>query len=821
MDAAATVSMSRALAARRCVGAPRPRPRPFLVALLALLALVRPCASSAVWTRMFPLGDKNVNGEYGPSPRMGHAAVAVGERVFVFGGRGEFLNGDFLNDMWMYDWATGNWTAYYPNELVCDECSVCNSVLANQLPGHTFIKSDEKNDKGKGIYVPCNPWDEQEYLDASANTRLLGESPGGSCEYHTTCFDWTGLRPYAEPTLIEGMGRNKRQVPAGRYEHLAQVVLNRNTNQRDLIIMFGGYSVDCSDYCSDVWHHHVTRNVWTKVSNFTRPGPARRWKSASAVYEDIVYIFGGHGARLSPLGEGQVPVKNEVYDHKATFDPNNPLMFDDLWAYNATEREWTRLFPTCTTCTNKTEPDGTVDRDLYGPRGRQGSILINHDRHLYLFGGYAFGGPTRYQSLYPTGNATAYPSLTSKYYLNDLWRYDISRNTWEEIQPRKGYTVRPSPRYGHSATLSQRRQHSVILIFGGRTWDDEIGDLWQYNISGNTFVKVTGEGEYPARRYSSGLVSVGSSSLNTEGRALIIGGHGCYSGENYVAATKSKAPTNKPNPSYNNRWVQLHNDYGEKFCHHMLGDLWQYYPTSCPNDCSRKGICEYNVCVCETGFTGADCSMVTCPGDECKFDYLARELDCFQCTNRGVCNGFTGQCECVFPAGGPSCNQFECLNDCNNNGVCDKTTANEQGYGTCKCHMAQGRPAYTGIDCAVSVCPAQNVTISKGTCNSRGICVNGTCVCHPGYGDSFLHRIINKDTDEEQRIPIYLDGTDIPKVLGPDGKERLVEEPIMVGDCGDVAFVFAGVGKAQWLLAMAIMLVVHTTTTMPMYQTLE
>ena len=86
------------------------------------------------------------------------------------------------------------------------------------------------------------------------------------------------------------------------------------------------------------------------------------------------------------------------------------------------------------------------------------------------------------------------------------------------------------------------------------------------------------------------------------------------------------------------------------------------------------------MCVCEPGFTGADCSLVTCPGDVCEFDYLARKLNCFQCTGRGVCNGFTGECMCTFPAGGPSCNQYECLNDCNGNGVCDKTTANDQGY---------------------------------------------------------------------------------------------------------------------------------------------
>ena len=138
----------------------------------------------------------------------------------------------------------------------------------------------------------------------------------------------------------------------------------------------------------------------------------------------------------------------------------------------------------------------------------------------------------------------------SKYYLNDLWKYNITVNEWEEIMPHPRYPIRPSPRFGHAAAISIKGEQVVMLVYGGYTWNDEIGDLWYYNISGDTWIKVEGEGEFPSRRYRAVMVPVGhTSQLRTgstqqAGRAIIFGGHGCLKGENYVDATKSKVESN-------------------------------------------------------------------------------------------------------------------------------------------------------------------------------------------------------------------------------------------------------------------------------------
>ena len=92
-----------------------------LSALLACSLQPRRVQGASVFSSLVPGGDVGAFGMVGPQGRDGASAVVTDDsRVLVFGGRGDNLNGDYLNDMWLFDWATGNWTAYWPNEVVCD-----------------------------------------------------------------------------------------------------------------------------------------------------------------------------------------------------------------------------------------------------------------------------------------------------------------------------------------------------------------------------------------------------------------------------------------------------------------------------------------------------------------------------------------------------------------------------------------------------------------------------------------------------------------------------------------------------------------------------
>ena len=146
-------------------------------------------------------------------------------------------------------------------------------------------------------------------------------------------------------------------------------------------------------------------------------------------------------------------------------------------------------------------------------------------------------------------------------------------------------------------------------------------------------------------------------STQQAGRAIIFGGHGCLKGENYIDATKSKVESNIDRinnidlqwdtqydmtgdgkitvrhidiDEYGNPILSTNRISGSKLPMTMGRNIatrsWMtcgnIFQPRAPKDCSRHGACEYNFCVCDEGYTGIDCSNVSCPDDSCYFDYL-------------------------------------------------------------------------------------------------------------------------------------------------------------------------------------------------------
>jgi hypothetical protein len=128
-------------------------------------------------------------------------------------------------------------------------------------------------------------------------------------------------------------------------------------------------------------------------------------------------------------------------------------------------------------------------------------------------------------------------------------------------------------------------------------------------------------------------------------------------------------------------------------------------PVLCTNNCTapRNGLCDRvsGRCVCMPGYSGGDCSVVSCA-----------EI----CHNGGACNTATGTCNCASGFSGPSCLVRTCPSNCNSNGECDTAT------GLCRCH-----PGFFGVACAERFCP--------NACNGNGVCdtATGVCRCYSGF----------------------------------------------------------------------------------------
>ena len=104
-----------------------------------------------------------------------------------------------------------------------------------------------------------------------------------------------------------------------------------------------------------------------------------------------------------------------------------------------------------------------------GPSPRMGHRMIYDpvNKRAILFGG----------SLWDQG--------ASRYtFYNDLWSYDVEDGTWTEIET----GLKPPGRFNHMMIyISETHQ---IVLFGGFTSQDRIGDTWIYDIDGNTWTRV-------------------------------------------------------------------------------------------------------------------------------------------------------------------------------------------------------------------------------------------------------------------------------------------------------------------------------------------
>ena len=187
---------------------------------------------------------------------------------------------------------------------------------------------------------------------------------------------------------------------------------------------------------------------------------------------------------------------------------------------------------------------------------------------------------------------------------------------------------------------------------------------------------------------------------------------------------------------------------------------------------------------CHYAWTGADCSLRTCPrgiswGDAPWGAESAHE-QIKECSDGGFCDRKSGECQCLSYYTGAACERSVCPNDCNGNGICismskiasdadnDSNAPSEHTVVTLSGSGTMIRASYTknwdalkqmgcwcdygfrGADCSLIECPSNSDPIVSdpwGTaaktggqlegrdCSGRGICdyASGLCECFEGY----------------------------------------------------------------------------------------
>jgi len=163
--------------------------------------------------------------------------------------------------------------------------------------------------------------------------------------------------------------------------------------------------------------------------------------------------------------------------------------------------------------------------------------------------------------------------------------------------------------------------------------------------------------------------------------------------------------------------------------------------------CGGHGECMNGTCFCAPGWTGDQCSVVSC-ADSCNFHgRCGRDGKCScdrgwtgsTCAQRYVVphHGMlmAGNAEppvCFQGWSGPDCGTAQCPNNCSNSA---RTTA-QNSHGECRDGRCQCSPSWTGDDCSQPACPYM--------CRGHGTCGrDGRCRCDEGFtGDSCSVRYV-------------------------------------------------------------------------------
>lgn len=410
----------------------------------------------------------------GPRGRFGHSLVLWNEtRLVLFGGRDNDVHRPHIPKTYELIEEDGifSFKTYTDKPLVPDYDPTCIPEttcvnLTNATSGNTESCSYSWEHVLDGVESSSDRLKKEESCGFTISALIYNDVwvYDLECERYgdEPCVNdgWNVLHPGIRYGGCREEGEQRVcDAPSERWGHGAAMI------DSDTMVVYGGYSQECEDYCSDVWIFDFKRFAWKRI--FYSSPPGKRWKygmvsGGGRTGDSIktigqVYIFGGHRLwhgfsednsqenrwnRTEIYPEGGYLKDLWVLEKKEMYGGEDGATVDVEWSWNQ-ELPQQVCFP---------DPGLSWDErnnvrcEVFWPKGRSGhAMAFDKERNrIWIHGGYRTHFP------YPSTNSPGsgpgvksrrekgfVPYTTQSYYLDDLWYYDVSKKVWKEVIPSK------------------------------------------------------------------------------------------------------------------------------------------------------------------------------------------------------------------------------------------------------------------------------------------------------------------------------------------------------------------------------------------------
>ena len=290
------------------------------------------------------------------------------------------------------------------------------------------------------------------------------------------------------------------EVPSERWRHGAAMFND------DTMLIYGGFSYRCVDYCDDMWSFDARNNKFVEIyeiGHFNKgESPGKRWKFSlvsgfinPTTKEQTMIFFGGHN--------------QWQHDDESGY-------LNDLWIYTKKHLNKRDEVPTITTgyghWERKTDVEHCVKEPGIAwesrfdikcttpwpkPRGGHAAVYDAARNGLWVHGGYTTYYPYMRDDL-KTGASVTTPYPTYPFFLNDLWFFNFETGVWKEYEYYG--SEKPSPRSEHVLALANKMEfeqfnsigsNDILILYGGYYDNNHYDDTWYFNIPLSRWIQKT------------------------------------------------------------------------------------------------------------------------------------------------------------------------------------------------------------------------------------------------------------------------------------------------------------------------------------------